>query len=137
MTAILNKEQVENLTYKQCQIALKLLFKTYNLEKPASKFSKEEWASCDAVCNTLLWLEERIKLFEDPRIPSMDPGMPIVVKPVKKVVDPTKSKRPPKRFSMDGVIYATAREASEKTGIKLGTLQTYVSRKPDRYFYLD
>lgn len=135
MTALLTSEQVDALNYKECKAALKLLLKTHDMEKPVSKLSKEEWDICDEVCNTLLWLEDRIKLFEDPRIPSMDPGA-VVVKP-KKEVDPTKAKRPPRRFSMNGVIYATAREAALKTGIKLGTLQTYVSRKPDKYFYLD
>ena len=138
MTAILNSEQVDAMDYKQCKAALKLLLKTYDMEKPMSKLSKAEWDSCDAVCNTLLWLEDRIKLFEDPRIPSMDPGMAIEAKPkIVKQVDPTKAKRPAKRFSMQGVVYESVREASAKTGIKMGTLQTYVSRKPDQYFYLD
>jgi hypothetical protein len=136
MIAILTEEQIQSLTYKQCKDALKALNKTYPLDKPASELTKEEWALCDPITNTLLYLEDRIHQFEDSRIPSMDP-MATIVRPVKKEPDPAKAKRPARKFSMQGVVYESLRAASLKTGIKVGTLQTYVSRKPDQYFYID
>jgi hypothetical protein len=42
MTAILNSEQVDAMDYPQCKAALKLLLKTYDMEKPMSKLSKAE-----------------------------------------------------------------------------------------------
>jgi hypothetical protein len=133
---LLNKEQVENLTYEQCQTALKQLSKKYDLEKPISKLNKEEWANCDAVCNTLLWLEDRIKLFEDPRIPSMNPGV-VVIKTKKPVVTKSKTGRPARRFKIDDTVYENIHDAVKRTGIKKSTLQTYVSRHPHKYSYVD
>jgi hypothetical protein len=134
MTAILTSEQVDAMDYKQCKAAMSMLFKTYDMEKPLSELSKEEWDSCDAVCNTLLWLQDRIKLFEDPRIPSMDPGVAIVKStPVKS----TKTGPKRRQFKIGDKIYADVQDASKKTGIALNTLKTYVSRKPDKYSYVD
>jgi hypothetical protein len=137
MTAILNSEQVDAMDYKQCKAALKLLFKTYDMEKPLSELSKEEWDSCDAVCNTLLWLQDRIKLFEDPRIPSMDPGVAIEKPVLSKSTKPTKVGPKRRQFKIGDKIYADVQTASKKTGIALNTLRTYVSRKPDKYGYVD
>lgn len=138
MTAILNSEQVDAMDYKQCKAALKLLLNTYDMEKPLSELSKAEWDSCDAVCNTLLWLQDRIRLFEDPRIPSMDPGVPIE-KPLLTPKSTKSAKVGPRRrqFKIGDQIYADVQTASRKTGIALNTLKTYVSRKPDKYGYVD
>jgi hypothetical protein len=130
---LLNKEQIENLTYKQCQTALKQLSKNYKLDTPISKLSKEEWDSCDAVCNTLLWLEDRIRLFEDPRISSMSPDAVVVPVPKPKV----KLGRTARKYRIGDKVYENIHDAVMKTGIKLQTLKTYVSRKPDRYGYID
>jgi hypothetical protein len=54
----LNKEQVELMTAAECQKHLKLLDKTYALEKP---ITAELWPLVDSIANTLLWLEERIR----------------------------------------------------------------------------
>jgi uncharacterized HAD superfamily protein len=35
------------------------------------------------------------------------------------------------------VIYPNVYEAAKKTGIKVQTLKTYVSRKPDKYAYIE
>jgi hypothetical protein len=133
---VLTQDQIEQLDYQQCKDALKKLNKAHRLDVPVKDLSKEEWDRCDEVVNCLLWLEDRIRGFEDLRVLSLDPNA-AVAKPEKKEVDPSKAKRPARRFSMQGVIYDSVRAASEKTGIKLGTLQTYVSRKPDQYFYVD
>ena len=128
------QEQIEQFNYKQSKEALKALNKTYPLDTPVSKLTPEQWAQCDLIANALLWLEDRIHSFEDPRVLSMDPKKEIIKAPEPK---PAKVTRPARRFSMQGVIYDSVRAASVKTGIKLGTLQTYVSRKPDQYFYID
>jgi hypothetical protein len=54
----LTKEQVELMTAEECQKHLKLLAKTYALEKP---ITKELWPLVDSIANTLLWLEDRIR----------------------------------------------------------------------------
>ena len=132
---LLNKEQIETLSYAECQAALKLLAKTHDLEKPVSKFTKEEWAITDEVVNTLLWLEDRMTRFEDPRIPSMDPKTAIV-RPKKPEVK-SKTGRPARRFKINDVIYDNIHDAVKRTGIKLATLKTYVSRHPHKYSYVD
>jgi hypothetical protein len=131
----LSQEQVDALNYQECQAALKLLLATNDMEKPMAELTPEEWASCDAVCNTMLWLEDRIYRFEDVRVPSMDPGQPIVrIKEAKPKAKPGKK---PRQFRIQDTVYENIHEAALKTGIKLQTLKTYVSRKPDRYAYVD
>jgi hypothetical protein len=68
----LSKEQVEELNYKQCVQQMKLITKTYNLEKPLTECWTEVWPVLDELTNTILYLEDRITKFEDPRIASMD-----------------------------------------------------------------
>ena len=134
---ILNKEQVDALTYEQCKSALEKLFETYDMEKPAITFTKEEWASCDDVCNTYLYLQDRITRFEDPRIPSMDPESDTARPPEP---EPKVLKRAgPKcrRFKAGDVVYASIHEASDQMGLKVHTLRNYVGRNPEKYGYLD
>jgi hypothetical protein len=134
----LTEEQISVLNYKECKDALKTLNKTYPLDVPIKELTAEQWAFCDDITNTLLWLEDRIKSFEDQRILSMNPNdtqsLPVKNKPEIKLED---TRRPSKRFSMQGVIYENVKVAALKTGIKIGTLRTYVTRKPDQYFYVD
>jgi hypothetical protein len=132
------QEQVEELNYNQCKAALKVIAKMYNLEK---SFSDKEhfnkvWPQMDEIVNTILWLEDRIKQFEDPRIPSMDPQGPVVKEPEPKP-EPKKTGRPARKFKVLDTVYENIHEAAKATGIKLQTLKTYVSRKPDRYSYID
>jgi hypothetical protein len=136
---ILNKEQVDALTYEQCKSALEKLFETYDMEKPAITFTKEEWASCDDVCNTYLYLQDRIARFEDPRIPSMDPesdtARPMIPPPQTSSVP--KQVRRRRKFRVDNVIYDSVMDASQRLGLKEHTLRNYVSRDPKKYGYLD
>ena len=134
--AILTKEQIELLNYKECKAALKLLNKTYDMDTAYHKLPKEVRDLCDDIGNTLLWLEDRIARFDDPRIGSMDPGA-VVVPVVKKEPDPALAKRKARPFVMQGVTYSDVNEAARKTGIKKGTLQTYARRKPEQYYYID
>jgi hypothetical protein len=133
-TGLLTKEQVTELNYKECKAALKLLFKTYHMETPIAELSKEEWDLCDDIGNTLLWLEDRIKQFEDPRIPSMDPGAVIVKPPVEKV---KKTGPVARRYRIGDTVYENIHVAALKTGVKVNTLRNYVGRNPDRYEYVD
>jgi hypothetical protein len=54
----LTQEQVEAMTADECSKHLKLLAKTYALEKT---IDKEIWPFVDSIANTLLWLEDRIR----------------------------------------------------------------------------
>jgi exonuclease VII small subunit len=59
-----NKEQVDQLTLEQARKALKLLTKTYDMELPISKFTKEDHRTLDDVCDTYNYLTDRIKYIE-------------------------------------------------------------------------
>ena len=136
-TALLTKEQVESLTYKECKAALKLLNKTYRMDTPWAQLTKEERALTDEIGNTLLWLEDRIQRFDDPRIFSMDPTATAL--PVVQPKEPKPQSNGPKArpYRIGDKIYKDVHEASMKTGIKVNTLRTYVGRNPDKYGYLD
>ncbi len=54
----LTQKQVEAMTADECSKHLKLLAKTYALEKT---IDKEIWPHVDSISNALLWLEERIR----------------------------------------------------------------------------
>ena len=60
----LTKEQVEAMTSEQCQKHLKLLDKTYEMDKPLIQLTPEEFAQVDDIANTLLWLEDRIRYIQ-------------------------------------------------------------------------
>jgi gamma-glutamylcysteine synthetase len=60
----LTKEQVDLLTLEQAKRALKLLTKTYDMELPISKFTKEDHRTLDLVCDTYNYLTDRIKYIE-------------------------------------------------------------------------
>jgi hypothetical protein len=134
MTAILTKEQIDLLSYKECKMALKLLFGTYQMETPITEISKQQWDLCDEITNTLLWLEDRIRQFEDTRIPSMNPGVAVVKAPPPPKVKPGK---PARKYRIGDKVYENIHDAVRQTGIKLQTLKTYVSRHSDRYGYVD
>jgi hypothetical protein len=67
----LTKDQVDALSYQECQQHLKALTTRYNLEQPLTECWQDVWPVLDEICSTLLYLEDRIQRFEDPRIPSM------------------------------------------------------------------
>lgn len=70
---ILTKEQIEQLDYAACQKALRRLARTYKLDRGIQEYlTPELWDQLDDIVNTLLWLEDRIKQFEDLRFTSMD-----------------------------------------------------------------
>ena len=57
----LNKEQVDLMTAEECQKHLKLLEKTYPLDKSLSLLTPELFQQVDSIANTLLWIEDRIR----------------------------------------------------------------------------
>ena len=67
----LTKIEVDALTYRECQQQLELLTTQYNLDQPLTECWPAVWPVLDEICDTLLYLEDRIQRFEDPRIPSM------------------------------------------------------------------
>jgi len=68
----LTLEQVEAMTYKECVRHMKLISKTYNLEQPLTECWQQVWPVLDELTDTILYLEDRIEKYEDPRITSMD-----------------------------------------------------------------
>jgi hypothetical protein len=61
---ILTHEQVELMTADECTKHLKLLDKSFPMDKPLSKLSPELFDQVDSIANTLLWLEERIRYIQ-------------------------------------------------------------------------
>lgn len=58
---ILTKEQVDQLDEAGCQKAMKDLEKAYNLDKSFQDYMTPElWNDMDAICDTLLYLEDRL-----------------------------------------------------------------------------
>jgi len=70
----LTREEVEQLDYKSCKLARKRLEEAYPFDTPIEELDKAVWLQADLAINTLLYLEDRIKVFDDPRITSMDPN---------------------------------------------------------------
>ena len=62
---LLNRLEVDELDYKQCQSELKLLAKTYKLDKNLSTYT-EVWPQLDDIINMLCLLEDRIWKYENP-----------------------------------------------------------------------
>ena len=58
---LLSKEQVDLMSSEDCEQHLKLLDKTYALDKP---ITAEIWPQVDAIANTLLYCEERIRYIQ-------------------------------------------------------------------------
>ena len=137
----LSKEQVENLTYEECQSALSALAKAYDFDAHVSPQMTGIWPVIDDIVDTLLYLEDRIKRFEDPRIPSMDPDSDTIARPVTPPKQPkssaTKQVRRRRKFRVDNVIYDSVMDASERLGLKEHTLRNYVTRDPKKYGFLD
>jgi len=59
------REEVSQLTYKECQATLKWLATTYDLEKPLSEYP-EVMPVVDDIANTMLYCEDRIWEYENP-----------------------------------------------------------------------
>lgn len=68
----LTAKEVDELTYRQCQQHLRALNTVYNFDQPLTECWTEVWPIIDPLTNTILYLEDRISKFEDPRIASMD-----------------------------------------------------------------
>jgi hypothetical protein len=71
MTLFLTQSEIDLLTYRECQQHMDLLTTRYNLEQPLRECWQDVWPVLDQICDTLLFLEDRIARFEDPRIASM------------------------------------------------------------------
>jgi hypothetical protein len=60
----LNKEQVQQLNYKECKKQVKLLEKTYKFDKD---IPKDAFPILDDIVDTYLYLTDRIANYEDAR----------------------------------------------------------------------
>jgi hypothetical protein len=57
----LTKEQVDLMTAEQCQKHLKLLDKSFPMDKTLGLLTPEQFEQVDGVANTMLYLEDRIR----------------------------------------------------------------------------
>lgn len=65
---LLNQIDIDVLTEEECESQLKLLAKTYKLDQPIQEyFTPELWDQLDDIVNTLIWLEDRIRILNDNR----------------------------------------------------------------------
>jgi hypothetical protein len=133
----LTREQVENLTYEECQQALAALAKAYDFDANVSPLMTGIWPVLDDVIDTLLYLEDRIKRFEDPRIPSMDPTSDTLAPPEPKPAVIKRAGPKCRQYRVGNKVYQDIHDASAKLGLKVHTLRNYVNRDPEKYGYLD
>ena len=68
----LTAKEVDELNYQQCCGHLRLLKKTWDFERSLQEYWQQVWPIIDPLCDTILYLEDRIARYEDPRIASMD-----------------------------------------------------------------
>ena len=61
---ILNKLQVEAMTSAECQKHLKLLDKSFPMDKSLGLLTPEQFAQVDGITDTLLYLEDRIRYIQ-------------------------------------------------------------------------
>ena len=65
---LLEQIEIDALTEEECESQLKLLAKTYKLDKSIQEyFTPELWDQLDDIVNTLIWLEDRIQVLNDRR----------------------------------------------------------------------
>jgi hypothetical protein len=69
----LTKEQVDDLNYRECLQARKQLEEAFPFDTHVGELTREQWANADLAANTLIWLEDRIDLYEDVRVTTMNP----------------------------------------------------------------
>lgn len=58
---ILTREQVDALTIEECESALKRLERKFPINREITKLTPEVYDQVDAIAETLLYLEDRIK----------------------------------------------------------------------------
>ena len=133
MNLFLTKQQVENMDYDQCQAHMKKLKKAYQFERPLKEYASEISAIIDDLVNTILYIEDQIQRFEDPRITSMNPTPVYQPKPNKPKIKPGRQAR---AFRIGDKIYENMNDASKQTGIRAQTLRTYAVRNPERYGFI-
>jgi hypothetical protein len=65
---LLEQIEIDALSEEECESQLKLLAKTYKLDKSIQKYlTPELWDQLDDIVNTLIWLEDRIQVLNDRR----------------------------------------------------------------------
>jgi hypothetical protein len=65
---LLEQIEIDALSEEECESQLKLLAKTYKLDKSIQEYlTPELWDQLDDIVNTLIWLEDRIQVLNDRR----------------------------------------------------------------------
>jgi hypothetical protein len=78
----LTREEIRSLSYREAQKQLTLLEKTYDLDKPLSAIMFKVWNDLDDITDNLLWLEDHIAEYEDPRFSTKEIEQEELDKPV-------------------------------------------------------
>ena len=131
-----SKEHILSLaTETECQSIIRQLDQAYQFSKTVSVYTDD----IDRVVNTLVLLEFRIKEIQNTAAAIHANECKLgraVPKPVVKPAPRPRGKTPRKFRALD-TEYESIFAAALATGIKIQTLKTYVSRKPDRYGYIE
>ena len=126
---------LEIQTTTECESLIKQLNQEYDFSKTVIIYTE----GIDLVVNALVMLEFRLK-----EILTSEAGVYAneckwakrEPEPVIKL-EPRARGRAPRKFRASDTVYDSIFAAAKATGIKLNTLKTYVSRKPDKYQYID
>jgi hypothetical protein len=131
-----SKEHILALqTTEECESLIRKLDKEYKFSKTVVNYTDD----IDRVVNTLVLLDFRIKEIQTTNAAihanecKLGRSIPLPkIKPTPKPRGKT-----PRKFRVLDTVYESIFAAALSTGIKLNTLKTYVSRKADRYGYIE
>ena len=129
-------EEISKFTTEQCQTALQAIFRTCDLEL------EEIWPDLDAITNSILHLEDRIRHIEVLNTAHLanQARWPQDRTPTRsqQAAEPKiKPGKPARAYRIGTEIYANIKAAHLATGISLHTLKSYVSRYPETYSYVN
>jgi len=113
MNLFLSKEQVDEMTYEECQGHLDILQKNYKFEKTIK--IDEDWKDIDALTDTILYLEDRISEYNSPKFgsPTIEPECDSVQTPLG--------------------IFGSAKLAAEAHGWHVTNIYYHIKKSPNEY----
>jgi hypothetical protein len=122
-------------TTEECESLIKKLDKEYKFSKTVTVYTDD----IDRVVNALVMLEFRLKEIQTSEAAMYANECKWGKRAPEPVIKPLPKPRgkAPRKFRALDTVYDSIFAAALATGIKLNTLKTYVSRKADRYGYIE